>query len=194
MSRRLAVVAVFMLVLLAAFAPPTLAQNGCVAFRAVTQAQVPTDLTLNTPANVWGGGAYASLGAPGAQKASNNEALFGAFSGQDSATYTPGVDLRERTFGGMATGGSYTFAFGDANADPSTYVDRFTVTLGRAVWNVGPGQSIGDYMASGTITSGSGRFASASGNLTIHGPFWFSNALGIGRWTPEVDGTICGMK
>ncbi len=202
MPRR-AFVVVLLGVLTAAFASAASAQTACKAFRAITQAQYPTTLALNTPLNIWGGDVFASLGAPGAKKMA--EALIGAFSGQDADDYA--TDSRTRTFGGMGLNGSYTFAFGNPNT-PGIYTDSFTLRLGRAVWNMGPGQNVGDYQASGEIASGSGRFLNATGNLTVHGAFFFTlvpnpdwdgtdpntQFLEFGRWIPEVSGTICGAK
>ncbi len=194
MRKRLLTVALLVSAM-AAFAGSARAQGGCVAFRAITQAQWPSPYqNLNMPLlDVWGGTVFASLGTPGAQKAAIG--LVGVFSGADADNYE--TDVRPRTFGGMGLHGAYTFAFGDPGQPWDTYTDKFTVTLGRAVWNMGPGQVVGDYQASGQITAGTGRFAGATGSLTIQGPAFdvvLSPELEIARWTPEIAGTICGVK
>lgn len=193
MRKSLLVVALLVVVMTAS-APAASAQSGCVAFRAITQAQWPSPYqNLNVPLpDVWGGAVFASLGTPGAHSAAAG--LPGVFSGADADNYD--TDARARTFGGMGLHGAYTFAFGDPDQPWDTYIDKFTVTLGRAVWNMGPGQVVGDYQASGQITAGTGRFAGATGTMTIQGPFFdavFSTSE-IARWTPEVTGTICGVK
>ncbi len=91
----------------------------------------------------------------------------------------------------MGLHGAYTFAFGDPNQDWETYTDKFTVTLGRAIWNITPGLFVGDYQASGRITTGTGLFETATGSLTIHGPFFIGSEPP--HWTPEIEGTVCGV-
>jgi hypothetical protein len=194
--------------LVTAFGSPAFAQNGCVAFRAITQAQFPSTVEVNVPLNIWGGDVYASLGAPGAKKQA--QALIGVFSGQDADDYV--TDSRTRKFGGMGTRGSYTFVLQDPSQP--AFSGQFTLALGRAVWNMGPGQSVGDYQAIGQVTLGTGVFANATGSLTIHGAFFFTDVpnpeydpakydvnnpatyptFPLGRWIPEVTGTICGVK
>ncbi len=181
--------------LLVAQAPAAAAQDNCQTLRAITQAQALSPYQgLNAPLlDIWGGTVFASLGVPGARKAPL--ALVGVFSGADADDYQ--TDAKGRGFGGMGLHGSYTFAFGDPAQDWHTYADTFTITLGRAVWNVGPGQVVGDYQASGQISHGTGRFAGATGSLTIHGAFFdavFSPDIEYARWVPEVDGSICGVK
>ena len=66
------------------------------------------------------------------------------------------------------------------------------MTLGLAIWNITPGLFVGDYQASGRISGGSGLFAKATGNITIQGPFFIAD--NPPHWTPEVAGTICGVK
>lgn len=176
---------------------PAVGQDNCQSFRAIAQAQYPTPYKkLNPALNVWGGNVFASLGAPGAQSA--QEALVGVFSGADADNYN--TDARLRQFGGMGLRGSYTFMFGDPTADWHTYIDKFTVALGRAVWNSAPGaawpdgQLAGDYQASGQIVGGAGRFEGATGNMIIHGSF-FDAVIPAGdevaRWNPEINGVIC---
>ncbi len=200
MQNRWAPLFLLVAALLIAQAPAPVAQDNCQAFRAIGHAQYPTpNKHLNPALNVWGGTVFAGLGTPGAQSAQS--ALVGVFSGADADDYA--TDARPRHFGGMGLHGSYTFAFGDPAADWHTYTDRFTVTLGRAVWNTAPGlpwpdgQITGDYQASGEITSGTGRFDGATGRATIHGPFFdalIASGDEIARWNPEVDGVICGVQ
>jgi hypothetical protein len=179
-------VLVFALLILAVtgLALPAGAQDGggCQVFRAVVSAQVPSPYTGLNPPDIWGGSVFASLGSPGAQEPA--VPLVGAFSGADG-------EEDQRKFGGMAMNGAYTLAFGDPSQPWESYEDKFTIALGRAVWNIRPGQNIGDYQASGRITKGQGRFAGATGTVTIHGPFFFNLALFLVRWNPEINGTIC---
>jgi hypothetical protein len=187
------------------YEPSVSAQSECVAFRAVGQARFPSPIVLNPIGDVWGGNVFASIGMPGAE--STPQALIGVFSGADAADYS--TDVRQRTFGGMGLDGAYTFAFlNPMQKGGGEYVDTFTVTLGRAVWNIGPGQAVGDYQASGRLKSGSGRFEGATGHIVIHGAFFITTVenpgdpayppeqkvVPFGRWIPEVEGQICGMK
>ncbi|HYK88029.1 MAG TPA: hypothetical protein VE398_04635 [Acidobacteriota bacterium] len=199
MRSKYALLFVFLLAaaLLMLNAPAAIAQNNCQAFRAIAVGQAPSPYQdLNQPLlDIWGGEVYASLGSHGAKNITdgipNSIPLIGVFSGADADDYA--TDSRERKFGsGMGLHGAYTFAFGEPNNDWRTYTDKFTLTLGRAIWNITPGLWVGDYQASGHISGGSGMFKTATGNFTIHGPFFFFGDTG--RWIPEVEGTICGVK
>ncbi len=190
MERRPSFVLILLCVLLTVFASAAMAQGGCQTFRAIAEGQaLSPNQGLNSPLlDIWGGTVYASLGTPGAKK--SDIPLTGVFSGADADDYL--TDVKERTFGGMGLHGAYTFAFGDPAQPWETYTDKFTVTLGRAIWNITPGLFVGDYQASGRISAGSGRFAMATGSITIHGPFFIGSDPP--HWTPEIEGTVCSVQ
>ncbi len=196
MERRIGFVLILLSVFLMALCSAAMAQSNCQAFRAIGVGQAPSPYQgLNQPLlDIWGGAVYASLGSPGAKNTTdgfpNSIPLIGVFSGADADDYA--TDVKDRRFlSGMGLHGAYTFAFGTGD-DPKLYPDKFTVTLGRAIWNIQPGLWVGDYQASGHISGGSGIFEKATGSFTLHGPFFFGSEPP--HWTPEVEGTICGVQ
>ncbi len=198
MQRRIGFVLILLSVFLMALCSSAMAQGNCQAFRAIGVGQALSPYQgLNTPLpDIWGGEVYASLGSPGAKSMTNgipnSIPLIGKFSGADADDYSEtSTTLINRTFGGMGVNGAYTLAFGTGD-DPRLYPDKFTVRLGRAIWNFQPGQWVGDYQASGHISRGTGIFEKATGNFTLHGPFFFGSDPP--HWTPEVEGTICGVQ
>ncbi len=46
---------------------------------------------------------------------------------------------------------------------------------------------------SGRIADGTGAYAGASGNITVHGPFMNPMLVPNAPWTSEVHGSICGL-
>ena len=59
-----------------------------------------------------------------------------------------------------------------------------------------PAPFMADYNASGKITGGTGEYAGASGNVTVHGPFVALPPGGpvFGHWISELKGVICGVQ
>jgi hypothetical protein len=51
---------------------------------------------------------------------------------------------------------------------------------------------MGQYGAEGRINGGTGSYASASGNVSVHGPWLF--APPVSSWMSEIKGTICGVQ
>ncbi len=163
------------------FAFSAAAQNTCVPIQGLGQAELVFDGSLLKPEDIWGGSFYLSLG--------GQEFLVGFFSGQDGTDYWRG---RNDSMG-QGKGGSYTFAF---NKQPDgTYIDSITTTVTNAVFPSPPGKrGFGFYQAAHKITSGTGRFTDASGNILVSGSyvgFLLSDGTLLGRWNPDVSGKIC---
>ena len=159
-------------------------QPDCKAFHALVQGVLPTPNPF-APTDTWGGLVYASLG---------GESLIGGLSGNDGTLHGEGAAV---TF----TGGVYKVCFGTGTAwgGASDCANSFTYDVqGSAVWPTA--DSLGTYRATATITGGTGRFASASGHLTIPaGPFitWPDETSPIklkGRWNGELSGQVCGVR
>jgi hypothetical protein len=55
-----------------------------------------------------------------------------------------------------------------------------------------PAPYMGKYSAEGRISNGTGTYAGASGNVSVHGPFLF--APPVTSWMSEINGTICGVQ
>lgn len=158
-------------------------QSGCKRFHAIVQATLPSSTPLYKPGvpDVWGGPLYGML---------NDELLSnGALSGNDGEGSMHGVT-------GMGKGGSYTIC-----VDPPVCNDTFTYEVPNAVWPIPPGRSgfltyIGN---TATIVQGTGKFASASGNLNVTGPaiVWPDSSSPFevsGRWDGELSGKVCGIE
>jgi hypothetical protein len=153
------------------------AQGQCTEFRAIGQATLPSPYSLLVGGpNVWGGDVYGSLG---------GEFLSGIFSGNDGTSYEHGVS-------NVGTNGTYVFNFGPDGS--------FTMNVSHAAWPFPPGKvGLGDYRGTAKIVQGSGRFATAAGNLEWRGPFivWLDNnsPFGVqGRYNAEIKGFICGVQ
>ena len=79
--------------------------------------------------------------------------------------------------------------------------DSFTYEVSNAVWGFRPGKGgLGNYQGNtAAIVGGTGRFASASGNLNVAGPFLVwpddNSLFGVsGRWNGEISGSLCGVQ
>jgi hypothetical protein len=160
-------------------------QPDCKTFDAVVQGALPTPHRF-APTDTWGGFVYASLG---------GETLIGGLSGNDGTQHGQGAAV---TF----TGGVYKVCFGTGTAwsGPSDCANSFTYETPQSsgVW---PADGwLGIYRATAKIASGTGRFASASGNLTIPaGPFitWPDTTSPLkvrGRWNGQIIGQVCGVR
>jgi hypothetical protein len=92
------------------------------------------------------------------------------------------------------------FGTGPAWGGASDCANSFTYEIpeGSAVWPTA--DSLGSYRATARIAGGTGRFASASGSLTIPpGPFitWPDETSPIkvrGRWNGVMSGQVCGAQ
>lgn len=163
-----AVVAVF---LIPALTPQALAQDGCVAFHAVLQEELPADIPLRLH-DTWGGKVYATLG---------QEVFIGLVSGNDGPQKKPGTTI-------IATGGTYKFDFSGGNTF-TTQANTSTAPL------LPKGPFFGTFRNSERIIEGEGRFRFASGNLEQSGPFLvYSFSPLHGRYNGEVTGNICGVQ
>ena len=166
------------MVALVAWPPPAgaQAQQGCTEFRAVGQATLPSPYTLVIGEdNVWGGQVYGSLG---------GEFLSGIFSGNDGTAYQHGVST-------VGTNGTYKFVFGS---------DSFTMNVSHAAWPFPPGNvGLGEYRGTAKIVQGTGRFATAAGNLEWKGPFIVfapetPGEMPHGHFNADITGFICGVQ
>jgi len=159
------------------------AQEKCKAFHSVAQGVLPSPNPF-TETDTWGGTIFGNLG---------TEFLQGGLSGNDGTEYPHGPIS-------IFKGGLYKLCL-TPNATwngPSECQDSFTYKAQAVViWPAG--ESLGFYKATAKIVKGTGRFASASGQLEIEGPFivWVDpgSAFGVsGRWNAQIDGKICGAK
>jgi hypothetical protein len=163
----------------------TQAQNSCKSFDAVGQLIIPTTNPL-VAGYKWGGNVYVKMG---------EEYLQGLISGDD------GLTVRQHNVG-HATGGLYTIGFNCVGPVPGSTVWTCTDTIKIDVPNsiFGPGAPIFDQYQgnSAYFDGGTGRFASATGDITFRGPYIVWNTGGTpprnGRFNPEINGTICGVE
>lgn len=160
------------------------ARQSCKAFHAFVQGHLPTANQF-APTDVWGGPFFANL---------EGEVLQGGMSGNDGTEYPSGPVSVFR-------GGQYKVCLTSSPVwgGPSDCLDSFTYNVPRAVVIWPDGKFLGSYQAFANIVKGTGRFASASGQLEIApGPFivWpdTSSPFGVsGRWSDEFSGRICGV-
>jgi hypothetical protein len=177
-------------------APAAYGGNNCVAVRGVAQEHLLDfspeyiGLRLEPPPTLmdpWAGPVQLILG--------QNEVLVGKISEYDGVAGPSNGT-------GQGKGGSYLFSFSED--------DWFIVSYPNAVWptrpsfefNSLPGAMTGKFRAAGTVTSGHGRFANTSGNITTDGPFLAWNLypedypdapLPLGRFNNSIDGSLCGV-
>lgn len=192
--KRKNVVALTLMFLLAAGAfllfvpgPQASAQQNCTEIRALLQLTLPSSYMLAPATDVWGGPAFATLG---------GEPLVGGISGNDGEGFRHG-----------ARGGQYQVYLCSTNLYPKALElppacqDSFTYEVPTSVFGSIPGKAgLGKYQGNtAKIISGTGKFADASGNLNVAGPYivWEdSNSLfGVsGRGNLELSGKICGVQ
>lgn len=159
------------------------AQNNCAVVRGVAQEHLldfnNADWQGGQPGYPWVGPVQLSLG--------KSEVLIGKVSEFDGA---PGPS--NHTGQGRDTG-NFIFDFGAEGS--------FTMRYTHAVWptlpKFAPGFT-GTFHAEGTVdvTAGTGRFASATGNLTSDGPFlaWNLDApTPSGRFNNTITGMLCNV-
>jgi hypothetical protein len=158
--------------------------QGCKAFHAFVQGSLPTTNQF-APADTWGGPIFVNL---------DGGFLQGGLSGNDGTEHPHGpVSIFKR--------GEYKLCVTSAAAwgGPSDCSDSFTYKVPQAVVIWPAGKLLGSYRASANVMKGTGRFASASGQLEIEGPFMLWNdpnsPFGVsGRWNGEFNGRICGVQ
>ena len=161
------------------------ARQSCKAFHAFVQGRLPTPNQFE-PTDVWGGSFFANL---------EGEFLQGGLSGNDGTEHPSGSVS-------VFTGGRYKVCLTSKAAwgGASDCSDSFTYNVPRAVVIWPDGKFLGSYQAVANIVKGTGRFASASGQLEIApGPFilWTdpSSRFGVsGRWSDEFSGRLCGVQ
>jgi hypothetical protein len=171
-------------------AGPALAQGNCQPFSALMQASIILDPNSLPPAVVqpdfgWGGVVFGLVG-------TSNSYLGGWFYGKDDKT---GVSTYHKA-NGKGRNGVYKFAFGTkAENGDFLITDSFDLQLGQAVWTVDPSSIAytGNYKASGELANGTGIFAGARGNFTLHGDFsvWVVDDGLVSVWNPNLEGTVC---
>ncbi len=178
---------VFVLAFAALFLPVTgstvHANDRCKTFHAFVQGVLPTANPF-ADTDVWGGPIVVNL---------NGEFLQGGLSGNDGTEYPHGPLS-------IFKDGMYKACLTSAAAwgGPSDCLDSFTYKAQAVViWPAG--KFPGSYKATADIVQGTHRFASASGQLEIAGPFivWEdpNSVFGVsGRWNGEFNGRICGVQ
>ena len=157
---------------------------GCKGLHGIVQGTLPSANPFATT-DTWGGPVFASLA---------GEYLSGGLSGNDGTQYGQGPVS-------ILKGGVYKVCFGSGPVwgGPSDCLDSFTYEVPQAVVIWPATNWLGSYKATVNITSGTHRFASASGHLEVAGPFilWTdaNSPFGVsGRWNGELNGSICGVQ
>ncbi|HEY3442380.1 MAG TPA: hypothetical protein VGK29_16605 [Paludibaculum sp.] len=156
------------------------AQQKCPSFQALAQEQLLNPELLLRTEDIWGGPVHGYLG---------DEPLHGRTSGNDgTVTWHKWV--------GMGKGGTLYFDFG---MDSAGNHNTFTTVATQGTFPNPPGQfpAGGMYQGAHKITSGTGRFLHATGNLFVKGPYvvWdLDKELPQGRFNAEVSGNVCGVQ
>jgi len=158
------------------------AQHGCKAFHGIVQGSLPTPNQF-AATDTWGGPVYTSLA---------GEFLSGGMSGNDGTQFGQGAVSILRD-------GVYKVCFGASGAWLGGQGDCFSYEVPHAVVIWPAANWLGSYRATANIVKGTGRFASASGQLDVAGPFilWpdANSPFGVdGRWDGEFNGSICGVQ
>jgi hypothetical protein len=172
----------FAAILLTVASSQAQAQQSCKAFHAFVQGNLPTTNPF-APTDTWGGPIFLNF---------DGEFLQGGLSGNDGTEYPHGPVS-------IFKGGEYKLCLTSAAAwgGPNECSDSFTYKVPQAIVIWPAGKSLGSYKATANVVKGTGRFASASGQLEIEGPFilWTdpNSIFGVsGRWNGEFSGRICG--
>jgi len=160
------------------------AQDRCKAFHAFVQGSLPTPNQFAST-DTWGGPIFVNL---------DSGFLQGGLSGNDGTEYPHGPVS-------IFKGGQYNVCLTSATSwgGPSDCLDSFTYEVAQAVVVWPAGKLLGSYKATANIVQGTHRFASASGQLEIEGPFilWTdaNSPFGVsGRWNGEFNGRICSVQ
>jgi hypothetical protein len=189
--RRLSVVALtFVFVLAFALVLPIVpgsevqAQQNCKAFHGFVQGRLPTANPF-AETDVWGGPVFVNL---------DGAFLQGGFSGNDGTEYPHGPVS-------IFKGGEYKLCLTSASAwgGPNDCSDSFTYKVSQAIVIWPTGKFLGSYKGTANIVKGTNRFASASGQLEVSGPFivWedSNSVFGVsGRWDGDISGRVCGVQ
>jgi len=188
--RRISVVALaFVFVLAFALALPIVpgsevqANQKCKAFHGFVQGRLPTPNPFAST-DTWGGPVIVNL---------DGEFLQGGMSGNDGTEYPHGPVS-------IFKGGEYKVCLTSAAAwgGANDCLDSFTYKAqALVIWPTG--KFLGSYKATANIVKGTNRFASASGQLEVAGPFilWDdpNSVFGVsGRWNGEISGRVCGVQ
>ena len=99
-------------------------------------------------------------------------------------------------------GGAYKACFAASGAPwggPTDCTDSFTFNVPYAFVTWPTTNFLGIYDASTNVGQGTGRFASATGRLSVTGPFFVwpdtSSPFGVsGAWNATVSGYLCGVQ
>jgi len=186
LKRVLAVSSVFAIGLAAIFLPiagsAVQARNQCRTFHALIQGVLPTPNPF-ADTDTWGGTIFGNFG---------TEFLQGGMSGNDGTEYPHGPIsiFKDGRYKVCLTSAA---AWGGASDCQNSFSYKAQAVV---IWPAG--ESLGSYKATAKIVNGAGRFASASGQLEVEGPFivWpdTNSAFGVsGRWDANVNGKICGV-
>ena len=158
-------------------------RDGCKAFHAFVQGTLPTSNPF-ADTDVWGGPIFGNL---------DTEFLQGGMSGNDGTEYPHGpVSVFKDGLYKLCLTSAAAWGGADDCLDSFSYKAQAVV-----IWPAG--KFLGSYKATASIVKGTNRFATASGQLEIAGPFiaWNdpNSAFGVsGRWNGEFSGRICGVK
>jgi len=161
--RRVSIVALtFVFVLAFALVLPTVpgseakANQKCKVLHGFLQGGLPTPNQF-APTDTWGGPVFVNL---------EDAFLQGGLSGNDGTEYLRGP-------GSIFKGGEYKLCLTSAPAwsGAADCSDSLTYKVPQAVVIWPAGNSLGSYKAIANVVKGTNRFASASGQLEIQGPF-----------------------
>jgi hypothetical protein len=160
------------------------AQQKCKAFHGFVQGILPTPNPFAST-DTWGGRVFFNL---------DGEFLQGGLSGNDGTEYPHGPVS-------IFKGGQYKLCLTSAAVWGGTNdcSDSLTYNVSQAVVIWPTGKFLGSYKGTANIVKGTNRFASASGQLDIAGPFivWedSNSVFGVsGRWDGDISGRVCGVQ
>ena len=162
-------------------ASQTETQSNCKVFVGIAHASLPSSTPI-ADTDTWGGPLYATIGSDFL----GTKAVLTGNDGEET--------WYEQDMLGVGKGGAYTVC-----TDYPTCSNSFTYTVPFAVFP-GPPDSLMTYTGYGiTIVKGTGRFAGASGSLSVKGPAnaWADDASPFGasgKWSSEITGSICGIQ
>ena len=165
--------------------PQVQAPQSCKAFHAFVQESLPTPNPF-ADTDTWGGPIYGNL---------NDQFFQGGLSGNDGTEYPHGPAVS------IFKNGEYKVCLTTAAAwgGPSDCADSFTIKVSQAIAIWPARNSLGSYKGTANVMKGTGRFASASGQLDIEGPFilWTdpNSLFGVSaRANVDYRGRICGIQ
>jgi hypothetical protein len=163
-------------------------QSDCKIFTGMVQGTLPSPYQFDKT-DTWGGPLHATL---------DGELLMGGLSGNDGKKEGTGaVTLHRNGLYKVCFGASF---FGMKWGGPSDCYHSFSYKVPVAIASWPNVNLLGMYRAVvAEIVPGTGKFQAASGHLHIVGPFitWSDAGSPIkvsGRWSGELNGTICGVQ